>query len=97
LVFGPPGGVDLSRQPGHCVILGHIRGSVIVNQNEACGMQPKTEGILESSLYVEDVVRSARFYEKVFGFLVISDFAPRGLAMGAGERQVLLLFQKGGS
>ena len=60
-------------------------------------MQPRTEGILETSLYVDDVGRSARFYEKIFGFRVISDFAPRGCAMGAGDRQVLLLFQKGGS
>ena len=60
-------------------------------------MHPKTEGILESSLYVDDVTRSAQFYEKIFGFRVISDFAPRGCAMGAGTRQVLLLFKKGGS
>jgi catechol 2,3-dioxygenase-like lactoylglutathione lyase family enzyme len=60
-------------------------------------MQPKTEGILESSLYVDDVTRSAQFYEKIFGFRVISDFAPRGCAMGAGTRQVLLLFKKGDS
>ena len=60
-------------------------------------MNPKTEGILESSLYVDDVTRSAQFYEKIFGFRVISDFAPRGGAMGAGTRQVLLLFKKGGS
>jgi len=60
-------------------------------------MHPRTEGILESSLYVDDVSRSAQFYEKVFGFRVISDFAPRGCAMGAGPRQVLLLFLKGGS
>jgi catechol 2,3-dioxygenase-like lactoylglutathione lyase family enzyme len=60
-------------------------------------MHPKTEGILESSLYVADVAQSARFYEKVFGFQVISDFGPRGCAMEAGKSQVLLLFQKGGS
>jgi len=58
-------------------------------------MQPRSEGILESSLYVEDVVRSARFYEKIFGFRVISDFGQRGCAMVAGEKQVLLLFKKG--
>ena len=58
---------------------------------------PRTEGILESSLYVDDVTRSARFYEKIFGFRAISDFGPRGCALGAGDRQVLLLFQKGGS
>ena len=60
-------------------------------------MHPKSEGILESSLYVDDVHRSARFYEKIFGFRVISDFGARGCAMEAGHRQVLLLFKKGGS
>src|SRR5580765_1716503 len=58
---------------------------------------PKSNGILESSLYVQDVVRSAAFYAKIFGFRVISNFGERGCAMEAGARQVLLLFQKGGS
>jgi catechol 2,3-dioxygenase-like lactoylglutathione lyase family enzyme len=60
-------------------------------------VHPKTKGILESSLYVDDVARSAHFYEKIFGFGVISDFGARGCAIGAGNRQVLLLFEKGGS
>jgi len=60
-------------------------------------MPPKTDGILESALYVEDVRRSAQFYERIFGFHVISDFGARGCAMQAGERQVLLLFKKGES
>ena len=60
-------------------------------------MHPTTEGILETSLYVEDVAGSATFYEKIFGFPVISDFGGRGCALRAGERQVLLLFKKGGS
>ncbi len=60
-------------------------------------MHPRTEGILESSLYVDDVPRSARFYEEIFGFRVISDFGERGCAMEAGARQVLLLFNKSGS
>lgn len=60
-------------------------------------MHPKTEGILESSLYVGDVARSAEFYGRIFGFPVISDFGERGCAMQAGNRQVLLLFRKGGS
>jgi catechol 2,3-dioxygenase-like lactoylglutathione lyase family enzyme len=60
-------------------------------------MRPKTEGILESSLYVADVTRSAQFYEKIFGFRVISDFGGRGCAVEAGDRQVLLLFKKGAS
>jgi catechol 2,3-dioxygenase-like lactoylglutathione lyase family enzyme len=61
------------------------------------GVRPKTEGILESSLYVDDVPRSVQFYEKIFGFRVISDFGGRGCAVEAGSRQVLLLFKKGAS
>ena len=59
-------------------------------------MPPKSDGILESSLYVSDVGRSIRFYQDIFGFQVITEFE-RGCAMHAGERQVLLLFKKGGS
>ena len=60
-------------------------------------MRPKTDGILESSLYVSDVSRSIRFYQDIFGFSVISDFGERGCAMRAGTHQVLLLFKKGAS
>ncbi len=60
-------------------------------------MQPKIDGILESSLYVSDVPRSVRFYEDILGFRVISEFGERGCAMHAGTRQVLLLFKKGAS
>jgi catechol 2,3-dioxygenase-like lactoylglutathione lyase family enzyme len=60
-------------------------------------MQPKTDGILESSLYVADVACSAQFYERVFGYRIISDFEGRGCALQAGDHQVLLLFKKGGS
>jgi catechol 2,3-dioxygenase-like lactoylglutathione lyase family enzyme len=60
-------------------------------------MPPKTDGILESSLYVSDVPRSIRFYQETFGFRVITDFGERGCAMHAGTRQVLLLFKKGAS
>jgi catechol 2,3-dioxygenase-like lactoylglutathione lyase family enzyme len=60
-------------------------------------MRPKTDGILESSLYVSDVPRSVRFYQETFGFSVISEFGERGCALHAGPRQVLLLFKKGAS
>src|SRR5438270_3231749 len=60
-------------------------------------MPPKSEGLLESSLYVDDVSASARFYTRIFGFPMISDFGERGCAMQAGNCQVLLLFKKGGS
>lgn len=61
------------------------------------GMPPQSNGILESSLYVRDVAASARFYATVFGFRVIRELGERGCALGAGERQVLLLFKRGGS
>ena len=60
-------------------------------------MHPKSDGLLESSLYVQDVAASARFYARIFGFRMVSDFGERGCAVQAGERQVLLLFKKGGS
>jgi len=59
-------------------------------------MPPKINGILESSLYVEDMSRSVRFYQETFGFPVIKDF-DRGCALDAGPQQVLLLFKKGAS
>jgi catechol 2,3-dioxygenase-like lactoylglutathione lyase family enzyme len=58
---------------------------------------PQTTGILESSLYVNDVAESVRFYEKILGFPVICNFGDRGCAMQAGEKQVLLIFRKRGS
>jgi catechol 2,3-dioxygenase-like lactoylglutathione lyase family enzyme len=60
-------------------------------------MRPTTDGILESSLYVADLRRSIQFYQDVFGFRIIEDFAERGCALQAGARQVLLLFKKGAS
>jgi catechol 2,3-dioxygenase-like lactoylglutathione lyase family enzyme len=60
-------------------------------------VRPRTNGILESSLYVSDAPRSVRFYEETLGFRVISEFGERGCAMQAGARQVLLLFKKGAS
>jgi catechol 2,3-dioxygenase-like lactoylglutathione lyase family enzyme len=60
-------------------------------------MPPKTNGILESSLYVSDLPRSIRFYQETFGFSVIKEFGERGCAMRAGTQQVLLLFKKGAS
>ena len=60
-------------------------------------MRPNIDGLLESSLYVTDVAVSARFYADVLGFSIISDFERRGRAMRAASKQVLLLFEKGGS
>lgn len=62
---------------------------------------PRVNGILETSLYVESVARSAEFYCRVFGFEAIDlageklDDSARLCAMRAGDRSVLLLFKKG--
>lgn len=60
-------------------------------------MHPKSDGLLESSLYVQNVAASARFYTRILGLPVASDFGELGCAMKAGERQVLLLFKKDSS
>jgi catechol 2,3-dioxygenase-like lactoylglutathione lyase family enzyme len=60
-------------------------------------MPPLSKGILESSLYVDDIARSIRFYQDIFGFFVIKDFRERGCALHDGNRRVLLLFKKGAS
>lgn len=57
---------------------------------------PSITGILETSLYVEDLEVSVSFYERVFAFpRLYSDH--RLCALNAGENQVLLLFLKGAS
>lgn len=50
-------------------------------------------GVLETALYVDDLARSAAFYESLFGFarLVVSD---RLIALTVRDGQVLLLFRK---
>jgi catechol 2,3-dioxygenase-like lactoylglutathione lyase family enzyme len=60
-------------------------------------MAPRTEGLLESSLYVADVATSAQFYREILGLRLIGDIGVWGCAMQAGHRQVLLIFKKGAS
>jgi catechol 2,3-dioxygenase-like lactoylglutathione lyase family enzyme len=57
---------------------------------------PPLQGVLEASLYVDDLERSARFYQEVFGFAVIHS-GDRLRAVRVTDRQVLLLFKKGAS
>jgi catechol 2,3-dioxygenase-like lactoylglutathione lyase family enzyme len=56
-------------------------------------MMPSVNGILEMALYVDDLQRSARFYQSLFGFapLVVAE---RLVALAVREGQVLLLFKK---
>lgn len=55
---------------------------------------PRTSGVLETSLYVTDLDRSCRFYERLFGFeRFVHD--GRMCALGVPGSQVLLLFRQG--
>lgn len=55
---------------------------------------PKVSGILETGVYADDLGRTAEFYKRVFGFSALVD-TPRLCALDAGERSVLLIFQRG--
>lgn len=65
--------------------------------------RPRVNGILETSLYVASAAHAAAFYQRVFGFEVIDfdgerlDENTRLCVMAAGDRDVLLLFKKGGT
>jgi catechol 2,3-dioxygenase-like lactoylglutathione lyase family enzyme len=53
-------------------------------------------GVLESSIYVDDVPRSAEFYRRIFGFERLEGDA-RFCALSVAGRQVFLIFKKGGT
>jgi catechol 2,3-dioxygenase-like lactoylglutathione lyase family enzyme len=55
---------------------------------------PRVSQILETSLYVEDLERSRRFYERLFGFTAFFQDG-RMCAMEVPGEQVLLLFRHG--
>ena len=53
-------------------------------------------GVLETGIYVDDVVRSTEFYRRLFGFeLLVGD--DRFCALSVAGRQVFLIFKKGGT
>jgi catechol 2,3-dioxygenase-like lactoylglutathione lyase family enzyme len=56
----------------------------------------RADRVLETALYVEDLERSAAFYERVLGLRVMSR-ASRLVSVDAGGGTVLLLFLRGGS
>jgi catechol 2,3-dioxygenase-like lactoylglutathione lyase family enzyme len=55
---------------------------------------PRVSHILETSLYVDDLVRSRDFYARVFGFVPVFE-DERMCAMEVPGEQVLLLFRHG--
>ena len=57
---------------------------------------PAVGRVLETSLYVEDVARSAEFYQRIFGFAqLVGD--NRFCALNVTGQQVLLLFLRHGT
>jgi len=58
---------------------------------------PTVTRVLETSLYVSDLDRSADFYRRIFGFETLLETPSRLHAMNVGGRQVLLLFRAGAS
>jgi len=57
---------------------------------------PRMSGILETSLYVDDLERSRLFYQRLMGFPCYM-LDKRMCALGVPGRGVLLLFQRHGS
>ncbi len=55
---------------------------------------PQVTGILETALHVEDVARSARFYQVLFGFEKMAE-NERMCAFAVPGRDVFLLFKRG--
>jgi catechol 2,3-dioxygenase-like lactoylglutathione lyase family enzyme len=56
-------------------------------------MTPIVEGVLETSLYVDDLERSSAFYTSLFGFeVMVADARLHALAVPG--KHVLLLFRK---
>jgi catechol 2,3-dioxygenase-like lactoylglutathione lyase family enzyme len=60
------------------------------------GKRPNLHAIVESSLYVANLDRSARFYEDLLGLRPIFR-NDRLCAMSVSDKQVLLLFKRGAS
>lgn len=57
---------------------------------------PAVTEVVETAPYVDDLERAGRFYEGVFGFRLLMA-EDRMRAYGVADKQVLLLFKKGGS
>jgi catechol 2,3-dioxygenase-like lactoylglutathione lyase family enzyme len=57
---------------------------------------PRVTGVLETCIHVEDVARSARFYESLFGFPRLGA-DERFCAFDVGGHGVLILFRRDGT
>jgi catechol 2,3-dioxygenase-like lactoylglutathione lyase family enzyme len=55
---------------------------------------PKLDGVIETALYVDDLVRVIAFYRDILGLGLLNEDA-RFAAFDVGGRSVLLLFKRG--
>jgi catechol 2,3-dioxygenase-like lactoylglutathione lyase family enzyme len=55
---------------------------------------PKVNGILETAIYADDLLRSAGFYRRVFEFETLLE-SERLIALDVAGRSVLLIFKSG--
>lgn len=62
----------------------------------AADAAPPVARVLETALYVDDLVRASRFYDRLFGFPTLFADA-RLIAYDVGGLSVLLLFVRGSS
>lgn len=58
---------------------------------------PRIDGVVESILYVDDLPRAVAFYRDVIGLEPMTGDPARFQSLRAGDRQVLLLFKRGGT
>jgi len=56
---------------------------------------PPLRGVLETSLYVEDLARAAAFWEEAIGLKLLVPADARFRAYDVGRNSVLLLFRRG--
>lgn len=63
---------------------------------DSSSKRPPLAGVLETALYVDDVARSVAFYRSLFEFEVLFQ-TERGAGLSVEDRQVFLLFKKGGT
>lgn len=78
--------------------------NALAGRTDACtvgGMSttavPRIEGVVETILYVDDMVRAVAFYRDVLGFRMLTGDVERFQAFAVKEGQVLLLFKRGGT
>lgn len=58
---------------------------------------PAINGVLETALYVDDLLRANSFYRDVLGFSAMKGDGTRFQAFDDGAKRVLLLFKRGGT